>query len=200
MAVLRFDFTGLGQSEGDFVETDLTTNIEDVVAAADYLRKEHRAPSILIGHSLGGAAVLGAAPRIPESVAVATIATPSDTRHLSRTLLHRAPDLLEAGEAKVDVGGKVVRVRRQLLDDLERHDLSRIVGQLGRALLIFHSPIDPVVEIDHAAALFRAARHPKSFVSVDGADHLLLQRDEDARFVGGVLAAWAERYLSEPSS
>jgi putative redox protein len=132
-------------------------------------------------------------------VAVATIATPSDTRHLSETLLRRAPDLLEAGEAEVDVGGKIVRVRRELLDDLEKHDLPRLAQSLGRALLVFHSPEDRAVGIDHAAALFRAARHPKSFVALDGADHLLMARERDARFVAGVFAAWAERYLDDPT-
>ena len=199
IAVLRFDFTGLGESEGDFADTNFSSNLEDLLAAADYLRRRHRAPKLLVGHSLGGAAVLAAAPQVPESVAVATIGAPSDTRHLSDTLLRAAPELAAAEEAEVVLAGRTFRVRRQFLDDLRRQRVLEAVHELGRALLIFHSPVDEVVHVDHARRIYEAARHPKSYVSVDGADHLLLEEPADARWVAEVLASWAGRYLGAPA-
>ncbi len=195
LAVLRFDFTGLGESEGDFADTNFTSNLDDLVAAADYLRGNHEAPRILIGHSLGGAAVLAGAGRIPESVAVATIAAPSDTTHLADTILHMAPDLSEQGEVEVRLGGRPFRIKTQLVDDLRHQNLTVAIQNLRRALLVLHSPVDEIVGIDHAHRIFEAARHPKSFVSLDGADHLLLRREPDARYVAEVLVAWAGRYL-----
>ncbi len=195
IAVLRFDFTGIGESEGDFAETDFSSNLDDLVAAADFLRREREAPRLLVGHSLGGAAVLAAAERIPETAAVATFCAPSDTEHLRDTLVRLAPELEERGEAEVNLGGdRPFRIRRQLLDDLSEDHLQGIVERLHKPLLIFHSPIDNVVGIDHAERLFRAARHPKSFISLGSADHLL-RNERDARFAGEVLAAWAGRYL-----
>lgn len=194
LAVFRFDFTGIGESEGDFADTDFSSNLEDLDAAAEYLRREHEAPKILIGHSLGGAAVLAAAARVPEAVAVATIGAPSDTEHLKDTLLRRAPELEDKGEVEVNLGGRPFRIRKKLLEDLEKDHLDRALGELGKALLIFHSPVDDVVGIDHARRIYQAAKHPKSFVSLDDADHLLT-RQSDARYVGEVLAAWAGRYV-----
>lgn len=195
IAVLRFDFTGLGESEGDFAETDFSSNLEDLVAAADHMRRVYRAPRLLVGHSLGGAAVLAVAGRIAEVAAVATLGAPSDTDHLKETLLRQAPELAESDEAEVVLAGRPFRIRRRLLEDLEEHGMREAIGALGVPLLIFHSPVDEVVGIEHAARIYRAARHPKSFVSLDGADHLLLARPEDARFVGEVLASWSGRYL-----
>ncbi|HVR96780.1 MAG TPA: alpha/beta fold hydrolase [Thermoanaerobaculia bacterium] len=195
IAVLRFDFTGIGESEGDFAETDFSSNLDDLVAAADFLRRERAAPRLLVGHSLGGAAVLAAAERIPETAAVATLCSPSDTEHLRDTLVRLAPELEERGEAEVDLGGsRPFRIRRQLLDDLSGEHLQGVVEKLHKPLLIFHSPVDNIVGIDHAERLFLAARHPKSFVSLGLADHLLLD-ERDARSAGEVLAAWAGRYL-----
>ncbi len=195
VGVFRFDFTGLGESEGDFADTDFSSNLEDLVAAAGYLGERWGGPQILVGHSLGGVAVLAAAKRIPSARLVATIGAPSDTDHLRRTLLDRAPELAEAAEAEVDLAGRRIRVRRQLLEDLARQNVEQAIAGLGLPLLIFHSPVDRVVGIDHARRIYQAAKHPKSFVSLDGADHLLLERPQDARFVGEVLSAWASRFV-----
>jgi uncharacterized OsmC-like protein/alpha/beta superfamily hydrolase len=195
IAVLRFDFTGIGESEGEFSGTDFSSNIEDLVAAADFLRREREAPSLLIGHSLGGCAVLPAAHRIPEVRAVATIAAPSDTEHLKKTLVRLAPELEARGEAEVDLGsGRPFRIRRKLLDDLTEDHLQEVVGNLHRALLILHSPVDNTVGIEHAQRLYLMAKHPKSFVSLETADHLLTN-ERDARYAGDVIAVWVERYL-----
>ena len=204
IAVLRFDFTGLGESGGDFADTNFSSNVEDLVAAADFLRRERQAPALLVGHSLGGTAMLAAAPRIPEALAVATIGAPSDTGHLRAKLAARVAGLggatPEAGPAEeeayeLDLGGlRPVRIRRQLLEDLAGDHLHGVLPALGRPLLLFHSPVDRVVGIENAERLFLAARHPKSFVSLGDADHLL-SNPRDAALVGAVLAAWAGRYL-----
>ena len=183
IAVFRFDFTGLGESAGDFADTNFSSNLEDLVAAAELMRGEWGGAQILIGHSLGGAAVLAAARRIPEVKAVATLAAPSDTEHLRDTLVDIAPELESSGEAEVSLGGRPVRVRRQLLTDLEEQSMMASIHNLDLPLLIFHSPVDEVVGIDHARRIYKAAKHPKSFVSLDGADHLLLAREEDSGFV-----------------
>lgn len=196
IAVLRFDFTGLGESGGDFADTNFTSNLDDLVAAADFLRREHEAPQILIGHSLGGTAAIVAAGRIPEARAVATIAAPSETQHLHEFLTRQAPDLDDDEAATVEVMGRPVRIKGQLLDDLRRHDILRAAAELHRPLLIFHSPTDDIVDIAHARRLFEAAAHPKSFISLDDADHLLIAREADARYVAEVLASWASRYLT----
>ena len=193
-AVLRFDFTGIGESAGEFAATDFHTNLDDLVAAADFLRREREAPRLLVGHSLGGCAVLAAAERIPEALAVATIGSPSDTEHLRNTLIHLAPELEARGEAEVRLGGRAFRISRQFLEDLEEDHLRGVLERLHKALLIFHSPIDNIVGIDHARRLFDMARHPKSFVSLDMADHLLTN-ERDARYAGEVLAVWSGRYL-----
>jgi putative redox protein len=195
IATLRFDFTGLGESDGDFAETTFTSTVGDVLAAAEYLRREESAPEILVGHSLGGAAAIVAAAEIPEAVAVATIGAPSTTDRLQERLLERAPRVLEDGVQEVDVAGTRLRIGRPLVEDLGDHDLREATADLERALLILHSPVDSFVSVEEAARLFRAAKHPKSFVSLDGADHLLLDDPRDARFAAAVLAAWAERYF-----
>ena len=196
IALLRFDFTGLGESGGDFAETNFTSNLDDLVAAADFLRTNYRAPQILIGHSLGGTALLVAARRIPEAAAVATIAAPSSTTHLTEFISRQTPDLEPAESASIDVMGRPVRIKGQLLDDLRRYDMAQEIARLGRPLLVFHSPDDDVVPIADAGRIFEAARHPKSFVCLDGADHLLIERESDARFVAEMLATWSSRYLA----
>jgi uncharacterized OsmC-like protein/alpha/beta superfamily hydrolase len=194
LAVLRFDFTGLGGSEGDFANTNFSSNVADLLAAADWLRRERRAPAILVGHSLGGAAMLAAAPRIPEARAVVTIASPFEPSHVLRLLRDSQETIAREGEAQVDIGGRPFRVKSQFLADIESQKLSDTLAHLGKALLVMHSPGDAVVNIDNASKIFLAAKHPKSFVSLDSADHLLARR-ADARYAARVLAAWAERYL-----
>lgn len=193
-AVLRFDFTGLGDSEGDFASTTFSSNTADIVAAAAWLRREREAPAILVGHSLGGAAVLAAAASIPEAVAVATIAAPADPAHVTHLFADRRPEIDANGEAEVELAGRTFRIRREFLDDVAEQKLGAAIAALRRALIVFHSPRDTLVGIDNASRIFLAARHPKSFVSLDDADHLLTRR-ADARYVGAVLAAWAIRYL-----
>jgi len=195
IAVLRFDFTGLGQSGGDFADTSFSSNVADLLAAAEWLQAEHRSPQILLGHSLGGTAVLQAAPDIPSAVAVATIGSPADPQHVARMFGDARDELRDKGIAEVQLGGRPFRIREQFLDDLERHDLPGAVAGLRKALLIMHAPLDEVVEIDNASALFLAAKHPKSFVSLDTADHLMT-RETDSRYAGSVLASWAARYLA----
>lgn len=194
IGTVRFDFTGLGSSEGEFANTDFSSNVQDLVCAADWLRGEHEPPAILIGHSLGGAAVLAAAGDIPEVRAVATIGAPADADHVLRHLASRVIDIERTGEAAVTLGGRQFRIRRQFLEDVRGQRLKERIAGLRRALLVFHSPRDDIVGIDNAAAIFTAAKHPKSFISLDDADHLLTGR-EDAVYVADVLAAWAGRYL-----
>lgn len=194
IATLRFDFTGLGQSEGEFADTHFSSNVEDLIAAAAWLREHVEAPSILVGHSLGGAAVLSAASRVPECRAVATIGSPSDPAHIEHLLGPVTAELEARGEAEVQLAGRSFRVRQALLDDIRAQRLLHELPALGRATLFLHSPQDNTVGVEHARALFEAARHPKSFISLDGADHLL-SRPADADYVGGLVATWALRYL-----
>ncbi len=194
IAVLRFDFTGLGQSEGNFADTNFSSNVGDLLAAVRYLDARYEAPAILLGHSLRGTAVLQAAGNIPSAVGVATIGSPAEPAHVTNMFSGARDELETKGCAEVQLGGRPFTVRQQFLDDLEAYNLGDAIGSLRKALLIMHAPLDAVVEVDNAAALFSAAKHPKSFVSLDKADHLL-SRSEDSRYVGRVLAAWASRYL-----
>jgi putative redox protein len=194
IGVLRFDFTGLGSSEGEFANTTFSSNVADLVAAADQLRKVKRAPSLLIGHSLGGAAVLAAGSAVPEARAVVTIAAPSDPAHVAGLFKDRLAEIDAHGEVAVTLAGRAFRIRRAFLEDVAEQELSGRIADLHKALLIFHSPTDDIVGIDNASRIFAAARHPKSFVSLTGADHLLSRRS-DAAYVANVIAAWAERYL-----
>lgn len=195
IAVLRFDFTGLGASEGDFANTNFSSNVADLVAAADFMRSQGQAPKILIGHSLGGAAVLAAAGDIPEVTAVVTLAAPSDPEHVRGLFSPTSLGTIEStGEAEVQLAGRPFKIKRQFLIDAAGHNLSVKVANLNRALLVMHSPKDATVDISNALAIFSAAKHPKSFVSLDDADHLLTRR-EDAVYVAGMIAAWSERYL-----
>jgi len=193
--VLRFDFTGLGNSAGDFANTNFSSNVADLVAAASWLRSQHQAPRILIGHSLGGAAVLAAAGDILEAAAVATIGAPFDPAHIQHLLGDAAPEIQSRGEAEVTLAGRKFRIQKQFLDDLAKQNSSLRIGQLRKALLVFHSPRDAYVDIENAARIYTAAKHPKSFVSLDTADHLLTAKT-DATYVAAVLAAWASRYVS----
>lgn len=199
IAVLRFDFTGIGASGGSFSKTTFTSNIGDLVQAAEAMREHVGAPTLLIGHSLGGAAVIKAAERIDEARAVATIGAPSETRYLAQTLLEQAPEVQEKGEAVLTLGGRKLRLGRELVDDLSQDHMSEAVRELGRALLILHSPGDETVGIEHARRMFESAQHPKSYVSLDGADHLL-SRESDARYAAEVIASWATRYVRDEAT
>lgn len=194
IAVMRFDFTGLGHSEGEFANTNFSSNVGDLVAAADWLRRERTAPALLIGHSLGGAAVLAAAASVPEVRAVATIGAPSDPGHVTGLFREHVAEIEARGEALVQLAGRPFRIRREFLVDAAEQNLREKVGQLGRALLILHSPVDETVAIGNATSIFVNARHPKSFVSLDDADHLLRRRS-DAVYAANLIAAWSERYL-----
>lgn len=196
IAVLRFDFTGLGHSGGEFASTHFSSSVQDLLAAADFLRGKFQAPRILIGHSLGGAAVLAAAGRVPECVSVATVGAPFDPKHVLGLFAADVPKINAAGEAEVTLAGRRFTVRKQFLDNVAGQSLQAAVHGLRRALLILHSPTDEVVAVDNARLIYEAALHPKSFVSLDGADHLLTRR-RDAAFVTEVLAAWAARYLGD---
>ncbi len=194
IAVLRFDFTGLGHSDGEFANTNFSSNVADLVKAADFLREAHEAPKILIGHSLGGAAVLAAAARVPEAVAVATIGAPADPAHVAHTFQSSRAEIEAKGEAEVLLAGRPFTIKKQFLDDIAEQKLAHAVAELRKALIVFHAPQDQTVGIENAGHIFAAAKHPKSFVSLDDADHLL-SRKADAIYTAEVLAAWAGRYL-----
>lgn len=193
-ALLRFDFTGLGQSEGEFADTTFTTNLTDLVQAARFLEAEFTAPRVLVGHSLGGAAVLAAAANIPSTRCVAVIGAPSDPTHLKH-LLNGEP--ADGGDAlDVSIGGRPFRIGRELIDDLGKQDLPARIAELGKPLLIFHSPTDAIVGIENAERIYKAAKHPKSFISLGRADHLVSQ-PQDAAFLGHVLSAWSAYYAGD---
>ena len=194
IAVLRFDFTGLGNSEGEFANSTFSSNVADLVHAADYLRQHRQAPTILIGHSLGGAAILAAAGQIPDAKAVVTIAAPSDPAHVTHFFKDRVEDIRAEGKVAVQLAGRPFEIKREFLDDVAEHKLMAHVAKLHKALLVMHSPTDDTVGIDNATNIFIAAKHPKSFVSLAGADHLLSNR-RDSIYVADVIAAWAERYI-----
>ena len=194
VGILRFDFTGLGESEGDFSDTNFSSNVEDLVAAGRYMKEEHGAPAILVGHSLGGAAVLQAGARLSSVEAVATIGAPADPEHVLRHIDASAEEIERSGQAEVRIGGRAFTVKKQFLDDLRGQHMRQVVEGLDAALLFMHSPLDEVVGIDNAGRLYDMARHPKSYVSLDEADHLLTD-PSDSRYVAAVLAAWASRYV-----
>ncbi|MCK1722109.1 bifunctional alpha/beta hydrolase/OsmC family protein [Bradyrhizobium sp. 141] len=194
IAVLRFDFTGLGSSEGDFANSTFSSNVADLVRAADHLRSVRMAPSILIGHSLGGAAILAAAGQIPEARAVATIAAPSDPAHVTGLFKEHVDNIRAQGEVEVSLAGRPFRIKREFLDDIAEHELMKDITGLHKALLVMHSPVDDTVGIDNATKIFVAAKHSKSFVSLDHADHLLT-KPADALYAADVIAAWASRYI-----
>ncbi len=199
IAVLRFDFTGLGSSEGDFANTNFSSNVDDLVSAAAALKAAFSAPNILLGHSLGGAAVLAAATRIPELQGVATINAPSDPSHVQHLFADTMDEIERDGEATVELAGRRFCIQRQFLDDVSQAALSGEIAKMRTPLLVFHAPRDQLVGIENARAIFDAAKHPKSFVSLDDADHLLTN-ERDAEYVAGVLVSWAERFLPPASA
>ncbi|MEX2696194.1 bifunctional alpha/beta hydrolase/OsmC family protein [Rhizobium mongolense] len=195
IAVMRFDFTGLGSSEGEFASTNFSSNIADLLSAADYLRQHYRAPSVLIGHSLGGAAVLAVAKDIPEVRAVATIGAPADVGHVLKNFGTSLEKIEKSGAAEVDLAGRTFLLKKQFVEDARSHRIKDAVASLKKPLLILHAPLDETVGIENANEIFLAARHPKSFISLDKADHLLTDID-DAAFAGRVISGWLTRYLA----
>lgn len=196
IAVLRFDFTGLGASEGEFANTNFSSNLEDLLAATSHLRTAYRAPSLLIGHSLGGAAVLAAASQIPEVRGVVTIGAPSDPLHVVAQFSTHVKDIERDGEAEVKLAGRPFLIKRQFLVDVAEQRLLKKIAQLDKPLMVMHSPKDHTVPLNNATHIFAAARHPKSFISLDEADHLLTRRS-DALYVADIIAAWGKRYLGD---
>ncbi len=194
IATLRFDFTGLGESEGDFAETTFASNVADLVQATESLRGQGMAPSLLIGHSLGGAAVLSAAPSVPEAVGVVTIGAPSDPKHVEHLLTPVLDEVKSKGVGEISLGGQAIRIGKDFLEDIGKHRLRDSLKDLGKAVLVLHSPVDEIVGVEHAAFIYKSAEHPKSFVSLDRANHLLTRR-ADAEYAADVIATWAGRYL-----
>lgn len=194
LAVLRFDFKGLGHSEGEFENTSFTSNVSDLVAAAGYLADRGLAPGLLIGHSLGGAAVLRAAGQIDSVRAVATIGAPFDPEHVTHNFADSLPAIARDGAAEVSLGGRPFRIGRGFVEDVREEALAPAIANLRRALLVLHAPKDSIVAIDNAANIFMAAKHPKSFVTLDEADHLVT-RAEDAEYAAEVISTWARRYI-----
>ena len=196
ISVLRFDFTGLGNSEGDFANSSFSSNVTDLIDAAAALRMQYQAPSLLVGHSLGGAAVLMAASELEEVRAVATIGAPSEPAHVEHLIGATTSKTHDDGSATIELGGRQLTIAKQFIDDLKSNRIATSLPKMAKPLMILHSPIDSIVSIDHARRLYETARHPKSFVSIDEADHML-SKPEDGRFVAAMLAAWASRYVAK---
>ncbi len=194
LAVLRFDFTGLGQSKGEFADSNFSSNLEDLKAACAFMEQHYRAPQIIMGHSLGGAAVLHVGGSLPSVKAVVTVGAPATPAHVKHLIAHSEQELETKGEAEINIGGRPFRMKKQFVDDLRKNDTHDPIGNLGKALLIMHSPQDAIVGIENATEIYLKAKHPKSFITLDGADHLLL-KPEDSMYVGRVAASWAVRYI-----
>lgn len=194
IAVFRFDFTGLGESEGDFADTNFSSNVGDLLAAAEYLQEHYEAPQVLIGHSLGGAAVLQTAEKLNGIKAVATIGAPADPMHVRKHFRGNLEEIEKSGVATVSIGGRPFKIKKQFVDDLENHQLETTISSLNKSLLILHSPQDEIVSIGNARMIYEAAKHPKSFISLDGADHLMSNK-KDSLYVGEVIASWVSRYI-----
>lgn len=196
IALFRFDFTGLGGSGGDFANTNFSSNVQDIIAAADFMREQYEAPKIIAGHSFGGTAVLAAASSIPEVKAVATIGSPADTEHVIHNFEDKVEQIKREGKADVMLAGRPFTIKKQFLEDLENQKMRAHISGLNRALLVMHSPGDDTVKIYNAKKIYEQAQHPKSFVSLDDADHLLMDNPADAEYVAKILTAWASRYIN----
>jgi putative redox protein len=195
--VLRFDFTGLGQSDGNFSNTNFSSNIDDLFQVVNYLAEHYQPPRLLVGHSLGGAAVLAAAAELECIQAVATIGAPSEIDHVAHLFEHGLDEIYEKGAAEVHIGGRPFRIQKQFVEDLKKRDLPSLIQNMRKPLLILHSPQDQIVHIEHAAKIYQSAFHPKSFISLDGADHLL-SKPEDAHYAGAMIGSWVQRYFEKP--
>lgn len=197
-AVLRFDFTGLGESEGEFADTNFSSNVDDLVQAARFLEQNYQAPTLLVGHSLGGAAVLAAKQHLPSVKAVATIGAPYHPAHVTHLFEDSQEEIETTGAARVNIGGRPFKIKKQFLDDITELSTNfQVINNLNAALMVIHAPEDDTVEIDNATQIYKAAKHPRNFVSLDGADHLMSRR-EDSLYVGDVIATWAKRYVEIP--
>ena len=194
IAVVRFDFTGLGASEGDFANTNFTSNVEDLVAAADFMREELEAPSILIGHSLGGSAILAVSEKIPEARAVVTLGSPADVAHVAHNFEGDRDKIMREGEADICLVGRPFKIKKQFIEDIEGIKLQKHVANLKKALLVMHAPLDQTVSIENAGQIFSWAKHPKSYVSMDDSDHLI-SRKKDAEYAADVISTWAKKYI-----
>ncbi len=197
--VLSLDFTGLGESEGDFADTTFSSSVDDLICAANYLKENHRSPSMIIGHSLGGAAVILAASQFDEIKAVVTIGAPSAPQHVKNLLQNGIKELEQNGIGEINIGGRPFNVKKEFLDDLENQNLLGVIRQMRKSYLFLHSPQDAIVSIENAAELYQAARHPKSFIALEGADHLL-SNEKDACYAGDVIGNWSKRYLEIPET
>ncbi len=195
IAVMRIDFTGLGKSEGKFEDTNFTTNIEDLVSAANFLQEEYQAPKIIIGHSLGGAAAIFTAKEVPSIQAIATIGAPANPCHVSHLFSEHLENIEIDGEAVIEIGGRPFTIKQQFLDDINSKNLPEVLDEIRKPILVFHSPQDKVVGVKNAREIYAAAHHPKSFISLDGANHLLTNK-EDSYYVGKVVSSWANRYIN----
>ena len=194
IAVLRFDFTGLGDSEGDFADTNFTSNVDDLIAAADFLTENYEAPTLIVGHSLGGAASLFAGAAIDSIQAIATVGAPAEPEHVTHLLQGKIEEIEAEGKATISLAGRTFTIKKQFLDDLRSYKLEDAIKGMSKAIMVLHSPQDRVVEIDNAAKIYKAAQHPKSFVTLNGADHMLTNKN-DAYYTGNVIASWAKRYI-----
>ena len=194
IAVMRFDFTGIGSSEGSFEESNFTNNCLDIVAATEYMRQHYQAPRLLIGHSLGGTAMLNAAEHIPEAAAIVSIAAPASPDHVLSHFESEVDKLEKQEKVDIELANKTLTISRDFVADLKQHSLLEKISQLRKALLIFHSPIDNIVSINEASKIFVAAKHPKSFISLDKADHLITEK-KDIEYIAEAINAWALRYI-----
>lgn len=195
IALFRFDFTGLGSSGGEFENTNFSSNVQDLIAAANYMKHNLRVPDLMIGHSLGGAATIVAANSLPGVKAVATIGSPFDTENVLKHFHCSLDRIAEDGEAEVELSGRKFTIKQQFVDDVKSQNISEYIANLNKPILVMHSPIDETVNIEHARKIYETAKHPKSFISLDKADHLLLRRASDGRYVAKVLAAWSSQYV-----
>ncbi|OBX26770.1 putative redox protein [Gelidibacter algens] len=193
-AVVRFDFTGLGKSEGEFADSYFSANVEDLLAVSDYLKEHYEAPSLLVGHSLGGAAVIVAASKLDSVKAIATIGAPATTAHVKQHFSHHVQEIAQKGDVEVNIGGRPFKINQEFVDDFDKTDLPEVTKQLRKPILIMHAPFDKVVGIDNAHKLYKSAHHPKSFISLNDADHLLLN-EKDSSYVGNMIGAWVQGYF-----
>ena len=194
IATLRYDFTGLGESEGDFSKTDIGTNIDDLIHAARFLEENYEAPKLLVGHSLGGAASILGASEIPSVKAVTVIGSPASLDHIRRVFTDKMDEIMTTGSAMVNVAGREMEIGKSLVEDLDRYSVKRALNNLHLPILVMHSPEDDMVNIDNATNIFMSAHHPKSFIALDGINHLI-KNVGDAQYIGNLIGAWANRYI-----
>lgn len=192
--VVRFDFTGLGKSEGEFADSYFSANVDDLLAVSDYMKQHYQAPTLLVGHSLGGAAVIVAASKLASVKAVATIGAPATTEHVKKHFSHHVQEIAAKGDVEVNIGGRPFKISQEFVDDFDKTDLPEITKNLRKPILIMHAPFDKVVGIDNAHQLYQAAHHPKSFISLNDADHLLLE-SKDSIYVGNMIGTWVQGYF-----